>query len=123
MSLDNNIPLPTAADLQKADQEVSIMVLVRGTLATNDEFWAYLAIPPSKYLAFKQAEAAGGYAMSDYGQVVEMGTGATEPPADIKHKMEKEYNVNHNFESDVKKKAEELQAKEDLLKKYSSSSE
>lgn len=119
MSIDNNIPLPTAADLQKADEEVSIMVLVRGTLATNDEFWAYLAIPPSKYLSFKQAEAAGGYSMSDYGQVVEMGTGSTEPPEDIKRKMEKEYNVNHNFEADVRKKAEELQAKEDLLKKYS----
>ena len=119
MSSDKNIPLPSASDLQKADQEVSIMVLVRGTLATNDPFWAYLAIPPSKYLSFKQAEAAGGYAMSDYGQVVEMGTGATEPSDEIKKKTETEYNVNHNFEADVRKKAEELQAKEDLLKKYS----
>lgn len=121
MNTSNNIPLPSASDLQKADQEVSIMVLVRGTLATGDAFWAYLAIPPSKYLAFKQAEAAGGYAMSDYGQVVEMGTGATEPPEDTKQKMEREYNVNHNFEADIRKKAEELQAKEDLLKKYTDS--
>lgn len=113
MNASNNIPVPTASELQKADQEVSIMVLVRGTLATNDPFWAYLAIPPSKYLSFKQAEAAGGYAMSDYGQVIEMGTGATEPPADIKRKMEKDFNVNHNFEADVRKKAEELQAKEE----------
>ena len=118
MTLENSINLPSADDLKKADQEVSIMVLVRGTLATNDSFWAYLAIPPSKYLSFKQAEAAGGYAMSDYGQVVEMGVGTKEPPEDIKRRMEKEYNVNHNFEADVRKKAEELQAKEDLLKKY-----
>ena len=111
--------MPSNEDLKKADEAVSIMVLVRGTLATGDEFWAYLAIPPSKYLAFKQAEAAGGYAMSDYGQVVEMGIGETEPAADIKRKMEQEYNVNHSFETDVRKKAEELQAKDDLMAKYS----
>lgn len=114
-----NIPMPSADDLAKADQEVSIMVLVRGTLATSDPFWAYLAIPPSKYLPFKQAEAAGGYSMSDFGEVVEMDIGSTEPPAEVKQKMERDYNVNHNFESDVRKKAEELQAKEDLLKKFS----
>jgi hypothetical protein len=47
-----------------------------------------------------------------------MGVGTKEPPEDIKRRMEKDYNVNHNFEADVRKKAEELQAKEDLLKKY-----
>lgn len=113
-----NIPMPSREDLQKADEAVSIMVLVRGTLATNDSFWAYLAVPPSRYLAFKQAEAAGGYSMSDYGQVIEMGTGANEPPEEVKRRMERDYSVNHNFEEDVRKKAEELKAKEDLLARY-----
>lgn len=110
--------MPGQEDLNKADEAVSIMVLVRGTLATDEPFWAYLAVPPSKYLAFKQAEAAGGYSMSDYGQVIEIGTGATEPPAEVKARMEKDFNVNHNFEEDVRKKAEELKAKEDLLSQY-----
>lgn len=113
-----NMQMPTQQDLQKADEAVSIMVLVRGTLATGDAFWAYLAVPPSKYLAFKQAEAAGGYSMSDYGQVVEIGTGANEPPAEVQRRMEKEYNVNHNFEDDVRKKADELKAKDDLMARF-----
>lgn len=106
------------SDIDAADNEVSIMVLVRGTLATEDPFWAYLAIPPSKYLAFKSAESKGGYAMSDYGNVVEIGVGAIEPPDDIKQRMEREFNVNHSFEAELKKKADDLQAKERILLEY-----
>ncbi len=101
-----NIPIPSEDELKEADKALSIMVLVRGTLVDGQPFWAYLAVPPSKYLPFKQAEARGNYNLTDYGDVIEIGTGGEEPPLDVKQRMEREYHVNHRMEDIITKQTQ-----------------
>ena len=75
--------------MQQIDEEVNILVLVSGTLEDGSAHYAYVSIPPSKYVAFKQAEAAGHYNLADYGTILHHGAGK-QPGADVQQQMEAE---------------------------------
>lgn len=93
------VPPELNALMAQMDQDVAILVLVQGTLPDGSAHYAYASIPPSRYAAFKQAEAAGNYDLAQYGAILAHGAGT--PTAEMQRRMEAEYGVNHRFESDM----------------------
>lgn len=88
--------------LRKIDAEVGILVLVQGALPDGSGHYAYASIPPSKYLAFKEAEAAGNYDLAQYGKILAHGAGKN-PPPDVVKKMADEHGASLTFEEDFEK--------------------
>lgn len=91
--------MPSKDALHELDSQGGIMVLVKGTLEDKTDFYAYISIHPSKYMAFLEAEKVGGYKLTDYGTVLASGKGK-EPSAEVVKEMEEVYGANHDFESD-----------------------
>jgi hypothetical protein len=94
--------------LKQMDEDVGILVLVQGTLADGSAHYAYAAVPPSRYMAFKEAEAAGNYDLATFGKILAHGAGKT-PPPEVEKRMAEEYGANHRFEEDMTAWAEDLQ--------------
>ena len=78
------------------DDNMQILVLVSGTLTNGQQHFAYVGIPPSKYDAFKTAEAAGNYELSEFGEILEHGEGL-QPSPEIEEKMIEKYGISHLF--------------------------
>ena len=111
--------MPSEKELLAADESGErILVLSRGHMEDGTPHYTYLAVLPSKIMAFKKAEAEGGFYYEDFGEILAEGDGL-EPPEEVKKRMEKEYGFNHNFEEEVIEKATEFQKKQDLVDKYS----
>jgi hypothetical protein len=111
--------MPTEAELLEADEMGHrILLLSQGKTIEGDDTYTYISVPPSKLIAFKEAEAEGGFYYEDFGEVLASGEEA-EPPDDVKKKMEEEYGFNHNFEEEVIEEAIKEQKKIDLVNKYS----
>lgn len=54
-----------------AEDTVSVLVLSRGMTITGKPFYAFAKIRPSRYNAFKAAEASGeAYRIQDYGELL-----------------------------------------------------
>lgn len=104
-------PIPPApiSDQALADLLCTIMVLCQGKDRRGKPIWAYLCIKPSMALGFKEARARGNVDITNYGSVLESGEG-TEPPDDVKERMERDYGMNHQFEEELLKKIAALQA-------------
>ncbi len=96
----------TAEDLKEADQHASIIVLSKGTLIDGSPYFAYAAIPPSKYRFFKLAEAQGNYRLNDYGEILHFEK-AEAPSQKVMDMMKEKYGVDHNFESMLKQAKDE----------------
>lgn len=92
---------PTEEELKKADETVGILVLTAGKLMDDSDFYAYLSVPPSKYMAYIQAEQRGGYMLSDYGEILAFGEGS-EPPDEVKKEIEEKHGANHNFIAEMR---------------------
>jgi hypothetical protein len=90
------------------DEDVQILVLVQGTLADGSPHYAYVSIPPSRYQAFKEAEASGNYDLAAYGKILAHGAGK-EPTSDVQSRMRQEYGANHRFEEEINQWIEQLQ--------------
>lgn len=86
--------------LAQIDQELQLLVLVRGELTDGSAHYAYASIPPSKYNAFKQAEAQGNYDLAQFGKILAHGQGEN-PPAEVQKQMEEEYGASHMFEEQL----------------------
>jgi hypothetical protein len=72
--------------LKNMDAQLSLLVLVRGTVQGRP-YWAYARIPPSRYPAFQEAQAAGGYNLADYASEVPAQGYGEDPPAEIAKAM------------------------------------
>jgi len=94
--------MPPKELLEEADADNAIIVLTTGEMENGSSFYAYLAIKPSKYLDFLEAEKKGDYKLSDYGKVIEMGEGEN-PSTQVMKKMEKEFGIRHDFEEEFVK--------------------
>jgi hypothetical protein len=86
--------------LKQMDEDVNILTLVGGTLADGREHYAYVSIPPSKYEAFRAAEAKGNYNLADFGKILFHADGR-EPSAQVMKDMEEKYGANHRFEEEL----------------------
>lgn len=83
--------------LVEADKSVEMLVLIAGQRQDGSDFWAYAAIPPSKYTAFTEAEAKGAYRLNDYGRVLTSGDGL-QPPSGLEQQLREKYNLSTDFE-------------------------
>lgn len=101
-------PEEAEALLKQMDADVGILVLVQGTLPDGSAYYAYASIPPSKYMAFKEAEAKGHYDLAQFGKILAHGKG-TEPPPEVVKQMAEEHGASHTFEEDFEKWVAEFQ--------------
>ncbi len=83
--------------LHHIDSNLDMIVLVSGTLDDGTPHFAYVSIPPSKYDAFKEAEAKGNYRLAEFGTILRHGKGL-KPSAEIEQEMIENYAVSHQFE-------------------------
>jgi hypothetical protein len=88
------------AVLNAIDAEVEIITLVTGTLENGQSGYAYVLIKPSRYRAFKKAQAKGAYDLARYGTIIAHGKGH-KPTAKIRERMQREYGANHRFEEEL----------------------
>lgn len=95
-------PEDAEAMLKKMDEDVGILVLVQGTLPGGEAHYAYASIPPSRYMAFKEAESAGNYDLAQFGKILAHGPGKN-PPPDVVKKMADEHGASLTFEEDFEK--------------------
>lgn len=116
---DLNQFLPSPEELAEADKNSAVIVLVKGKRKSGQPFYAYVAVPPSKLLAFKEAEKKGNYMLDDYGEILKYGEGE-EPSAEVIAEMKEKYNADADFEQKVTgimKKAIHDAEKDELIKK------
>ena len=93
--------------LKAMDEDVGIRVLVTGTLENGEPHYAYASIPPSRYMAFKEAESAGNYDLAAFGKILAHGKGH-EPPQEVQQRMAEEHGANHRFEEEFNAWLEEF---------------
>jgi hypothetical protein len=91
---------PPLSPQSMADLLCTIIVLCHATHRDRKPFWAYLCIKPSMAKAFKEARDKGNFNLEDFGTIIEWGDG-NEVPSAVKQRMERDYGVNHNYESQL----------------------
>jgi hypothetical protein len=88
--------------MDEMDSSLDIMALAHGQVDGQD-FWAYIAVPPSKYTAFVEVQKAGQpYTLTEYGNVVKYGVGRVEPPQSAVQEMIDEYGIDPEFQEKLK---------------------
>ena len=92
-----------------ADLLCTIMLLCHAKHADGRPFWAYMCIKPSMAKAFKDARDRGKFHLEDYGSIIESGEGCDVPSA-IRQRMEREYGVRHDYESQLLKAIDTLKS-------------
>lgn len=105
--MDSISPKEAEDILKKMDADVGILVLVQGKLADGSDHYAYASVPPSKYQAFKDAEAAGNYNLADFGKILAHGKG-NEPSPEVQKQMADEHGANLRFEEEFNQWLEEF---------------
>ena len=85
------------ATLAILDIEASVVELCCSRTADGRDFYVYLKIPPSKYEQFKSAQAHGEITLSDFGEALCYGEGAT-PPIAVRIEMEQRFGLCHDLE-------------------------
>ncbi len=100
----------TEKELQQADGEVNVLTLFVGRTAIGDDFWAYMLVPPSKYISLYEAVDFADNPLTNFGTIIEWGMGDA-PPPEIKDFIEVKYQANHNLEAEVLAKAKEIETR------------
>ncbi len=101
-------------ELLEADKVVSMIEFCTLHTEDNKQFWAYVAIPPSKYLEYrKKHEQGGSLNLFEYGEVIKTGWGAN-PSDETVQEMKEKYGTNKAFE---KKFIQSLTSRIDTLRK------
>jgi len=83
-------------DLLDADALSRVIMLLYGSMDYGGPFWCYVAIKPSKFDAFKEAEAAHTIDLinfDDFGEVIVSAEGQ-EPPPEVTAKIAEMYGAN-----------------------------
>ena len=93
--------------LRQIDTELQILELVSGQLADGSDHYAYVSIPPSRYVDFKHAQAVGHYDLAQYGTILRHGAGLT-PPPDVQKEMEEQHGADHHFQEELEQLAKSL---------------
>jgi hypothetical protein len=83
--------------LNALEDDASVMVLCNGKLPDGPHFYAFVNIAAAKLVAFYDAIREGKQVkLGEYGEVIASGEGV-EPPADVRSKMEAEYNLDYGL--------------------------
>ena len=84
---------PKPADKYDADTLSRVIMLLYGKMDHGGPFWCYVAIKPSQFTAFKEAETAGSidlYDFDSFGEVIVSAEGQT-PPEEVTLKVAEMY--------------------------------
>src|SRR5579885_2620525 len=102
------------------DQYARVIILVYGTLDANKPFWCYVAVKPTQYQKFLDAQKDGKlnlYEFQPFGEIIISGEG-NEPPEAVTLKVAEVYQTDpKNFfqpvdpMEEVNKKVKEIQEK------------
>ena len=90
-----NTEAENASDKYDPDNISRIIMLVYGVMDHGGPFWCYVAVKPSMYDAFKDAEANGKidlYDFDTYGEIIVSAEGET-PPEEVTLKVAEMYNT------------------------------
>ncbi|MEZ5690726.1 MAG: hypothetical protein R3D71_03545 [Rickettsiales bacterium] len=101
---------PPISQNAMADLLCTIMILCRGNSSDGKPCWAYMCIKPSMAKSFKEARDKGNLNLEEFGTIIEHGDGQ-EPSEEVKHRMETEYGMNHNYENDLLRAIENIEQK------------
>ncbi len=85
----------TTDDKYNPDNLSRIIMLVYGKMEHGGPFWCYVAVKPSKYDEFKEAESSGTldlYNFDEYGEIIVSAEGET-PPDEVTIKVAEMYNT------------------------------
>lgn len=120
--------IPTEEDFAQADKEVALVQFATGKFKDDSDYWAYVSIPPSKYVAFKEAEESGKpICFEDFGEIIAEGSG-TAPPDDVREEIETKYGLDSELESKIEQASIDAQPiieeieKRLMVEKYSGKS-
>lgn len=118
---DQLTPANTPNDKYEADAVSRIIMLLYGKMDHGGPFWCYVAIKPSQFNNFKQAETAGSidlYNFDEYGEVIVSAEGQT-PPEEVTLKVAEMYGADPStfFQpidpmSEIDRKIAELKAQD-----------
>jgi len=93
----------------KLDEKATILELCCGTTSNGEPFFAYLNIPPSKYVDYKSKQENGeSIDLAEFGDIICTGWGE-EPSADIKKEVEETYGADHTFQEKFLAEVKRLQ--------------
>ena len=81
-----------------AEKTVCVL-LVRGEAPDGTPIYAYVGVRADKLQEFMEAQERGTFYPEEYGVVIESGDG--EPTAEVRARMEQEYNFNHEGMLDI----------------------
>lgn len=92
---------PTAEELVDADKDTAILCYTNGQLEDGRNYYAYIAVKPSKYQQFKKlTDARMGLTLGEYGEIIAGDFEASPPPAVVAEMREK-YGFDENFAEKV----------------------
>ena len=113
---------PNVADKYDPDKLSRVIMLLYGKMDHGGPFWCYVAVKPSKFEAFKQAEKDWKidlYNFNDFGEVIVSAEGKT-PPEEVTRKVAEMYNADAStfFQpidpiAEIGRKIDELKAQEE----------
>ena len=111
----------TPGDKYDPDALSRVIMLLYGKMDHGGPFWCYVAIKPSKFEAFKEAEKNGSidlYNFDPFGEVIVSAEGAT-PPEEVTLKVAEMYGADAStfFQpidpiAEISKKIDEMKAKD-----------
>lgn len=112
---------PATPNKYDPDNLSRVIMLLYGKMDHGGPFWCYVAIKPSQFDAFKQAETAGSidlYNFEPFGEVIVSAEGQT-PPEDVTLKVAEMYGADPStfFQpidplEEINKKIEEMRAQD-----------
>lgn len=95
--------LPPKEELEAADDAVAIIHLCSGQTADGKDFYAYVAMKPSRYMDYIEATQRGdGVLLRDYGDILESGFGLV-PPEKVQQEMQRKFGVDPTFFAELTK--------------------
>ena len=74
------------------------LTLVKGTMADDKPFWAYVAIPLDRLNEFRAAERSGDYNLNQFGDILKFGY-ETAPSEAVIAEMKTLYNFDDSLDS------------------------
>jgi hypothetical protein len=88
-----------SSDEQRMAERIAVVLLVRGENPDGAAIYAYVGVAGDRLQEFMAAQTTGTFYPEDFGVIIEAGEG--EPSEEVRHKMETEWNFNHNGMTDI----------------------
>lgn len=93
--------LYTQIDFDTLDRQASILYLLCGTDCDDEDFYAYMAIQPSRYREFLLKQSLNDpFTPTDYGVVIESGLGVL-PPKELQEDMKQNYGFDPKYQEEI----------------------